>query len=263
MIEVKNLSLRLDHRPILQDINFSLEDGHNLIILGRSGCGKTVLIKTLMGLFRPERGTVLVDGLNVHGREYYQRPQSQNLFSMVFQNAALLDSFTVFQNVALPLYERGLDYQDTLEKVRQCLAVVGLEDTMKKYPANLSGGMRKRVGIARALVYSPRYIIFDEPVSGLDPITSGEVLYYIKYIITSHQATTITITHDIANLTDIGDRVLFLEDGQDRFYGTVKQLYAQADPLLRQFLASASCAGDQASSGTSASVAIPSDNSDD
>ncbi len=237
MIEVRNLQLSISGRPILADINFTLEDGHNLIILGRSGSGKTVLIKTLMGFFRPDKGSVVVDGKNVYDGKSLSAFDLEHDFAMVFQNSALLDSFTIYQNVALPLYERGeLERSEILAKVKHCLGVVGLESTMDKYPSELSGGMRKRIGIARALIYDPKYIIFDEPVSGLDPITSSEVLFYITQIIKSVRATTITITHDIRNLEAIGDQVLFLESGKTLFYGPVKEMHASDNHLLRQFL---------------------------
>lgn len=220
MIEVEHLDLNLAGKPILRDVSFRLEDGQNLIIIGRSGSGKTVLIKTLMGIFRPDSGTVRVDGVDVFNDEDYSESEIRRSFAMVFQNAALLDSYNVFQNVALPLYERGkLDYPAILEKVSQSLAVVGLEDIMEKYPSELSGGMRKRVGIARALVYDPRYIIFDEPMSGLDPITSAEILYYITHIIGSLNVTTITITHATRNLAAAGDQVLFMEEGDCSIMG--------------------------------------------
>jgi phospholipid/cholesterol/gamma-HCH transport system ATP-binding protein len=237
VIEVKNLQLSIGRRLILQDINFTLEEEQNLIILGRSGSGKTVLIKSLMGFYTPDQGIVRVDGADVYSGKNHTQSDHKHDFAMVFQNAALLDSFTVFQNVALPLYERGeKDYASVLDKVKRSLAVVGLEETLEKYPSELSGGMRKRVGIARALIYEPRYMIFDEPVSGLDPITSSEVLYYITQIIRSVQATTITITHDIRNLGDIGDRVLFLEDGRSLYYGPLKDMYKEEHPLIRKFL---------------------------
>ncbi len=240
MIAVKNLCLNLSGRPILQDISFRLEERQNLIILGRSGSGKTVLIKTLMGLNPPESGQVNVDGKDIYADTNPSHANQEHDFAMVFQNAALLDSFTVFQNVALPLYERGeKDYNKVLEKVRQSLAVVGLESTLEKYPAELSGGMRKRVGIARALVYEPRYIIFDEPVSGLDPITSTEVLYYITQIIRSERAITITITHDLRNLENLGDRILFLEDGKALFFGSPREMQGSNLPVLQGFLAAA------------------------
>jgi phospholipid/cholesterol/gamma-HCH transport system ATP-binding protein len=156
---------------------------------------------------------------------------------MVFQSSALLDSYTVFQNVALPLYEREeLDYEAIREKVGRSLDVVGLKNIMDKYPAELSGGMRKRVGIARALVYDPRYIIFDEPVSGLDPITAGEIIYYITQIIASERATTITITHDTRDLEAIGDQVLFLDEGRVLYYGPLAVLRQAEEPLIRHYL---------------------------
>ena len=168
MIEVKNLYLSLNGQPVLQNINFVLEDGNNMIILGRSGAGKTVLIKTLMGFFPPDKGSVIVDGVDVYRDKDFHNSRLKHSFAMVFQNAALLDSFTVSQNVALSLYERGeMDLSAIREKVKQSLAVVGLEFAENKYPSELSGGMLKRVGIARALAYEPRYIIFDEPISGL------------------------------------------------------------------------------------------------
>lgn len=237
MIEVDNLCLSLGGQVLLQDVGFRLEDGQNLIIVGRSGSGKTVLIKTLMGLFHPDGGTVRVDGGDVFDAVSHLSFNVRQDFAMVFQNSALLDSYTVFQNVALPLYERGeLEHDAIREKVAQSLAVVGLEDIMDKHPAELSGGMRKRVGIARALVYDPRYIIFDEPVSGLDPITAAEIIYYITRIISSGRATTITITHDTRDLEAIGDQVLFLDEGRVLHYGPLAQLWQTGDPLIRQFL---------------------------
>jgi len=156
---------------------------------------------------------------------------------MVFQNAALLDSFTVFQNVALSLYERGeMDLSEIKEKVRKSLALVGLESAENKYPSELSGGMLKRVGIARALTYEPSYIIFDEPISGLDPITASEILFYITQIIRKGEVTTITITHDISNIHQLGDRVLFLEQGRQLYYGDLEGLYTSKDPIIQKFL---------------------------
>ncbi|MDI9529963.1 MAG: ATP-binding cassette domain-containing protein [Candidatus Cloacimonadota bacterium] len=237
MIKADSLCLSLGGRPVLKDISFTLEDTDNLIILGRSGSGKTVLIKTLMGLHVPDSGTVTVDGRDVYAARNLSNAELKHEFAMVFQNAALLDSFTVFQNVALPLFERGeKDYARALDRATRCLAIVGLEDTLDKFPSELSGGMKKRVGIARALVYEPRYIIFDEPVSGLDPITAKEVLYYITQIIRSARATTITITHDIRNLEEIGNMVLFLEAGNCLYYGPVAELHSHKDSFIQGFL---------------------------
>jgi phospholipid/cholesterol/gamma-HCH transport system ATP-binding protein len=237
VIEVKNLSLSFDNQPILRDISFQLENGQNLVIIGRSGSGKTVLIKTMMGIFQPDFGWVRVDGSEVVCGGTRTNTDVCHSFAMVFQNSALLDSYTVFQNVALPLYERGeMDFETIQKKVSESLAVVGLEGIENKFPADLSGGMRKRVGIARALVYEPRYIIFDEPTSGLDPITAAEVLFYITQIINSGKATTITITHDTRDLQNIGDQMLFLEKGELRYFGPLNQVHQSQDPLMRQFL---------------------------
>lgn len=237
MIAVDNLHLSLAGQTILEDVSFRLEDGHHLIIVGRSGSGKTILSKTILGFFAPDGGSVKVDGVDVHAEDDYADTFIRRSFAMVFQSSALLDSYTVFQNVALPLYERGeLDYLAIRERVGHCLAMVGLDQMTEKYPSELSGGMLKRVGIARALVYDPRYIIFDEPVSGLDPITSAEIIDYLRQIISSMQVTAITITHDMGNLQDLGDQVLFLEQGRGLYFGPLAGIYSATDPLIRQFL---------------------------
>jgi len=236
VISVTGLSLALGDRPILQNLSFELPDGHNLIILGRSGSGKSVLSKTLMGFVRPSEGSVYIDGRDIYASPDTDGDDSGEQFAIVFQNAALLDSLSVFQNVALPLYTRGeKDTHKVHLQVEQALAEVGLADTMQKFPSELSGGMRKRVGIARALVYNPKYIVFDEPVSGLDPITADEVLYYINHIVTSKAATTITITHEVRDLERVGDMVLFLESGRAQYFGTLSDLTKHKDPLIRQF----------------------------
>lgn len=194
-----------------------------------------------MGFYYPTAGSVAVDSNDVYGCE----ASTANLvdkFAMVFQNAALLDSFTVAQNVALPLYYstgsnlRGEPSREVLDKVRHVLDIVGLHDSLDKYPAELSGGMRKRVGIARALVSDPEYLVFDEPLSGLDPVTAGELLYYITQVIRSGAIKAITITHDMRDLRKIGDQVLFLEEGKQVFYGDLVSLYKCEDPLVKQFL---------------------------
>ncbi len=236
MISVENLNISLDGKLILSDISFELKDQNNLIILGRSGSGKTVLSKTLMGFFPPETGKVIIDNVDIYANSNLLNNADKSQFAIVFQNAALLDSMSVFQNVALPLYTRGEKNLDKIrEKVRQALFEVGLEDAVDKFPAQLSGGMRKRVGIARALVYEPRYIVFDEPVSGLDPITADEVIYYINRIVESQTATTITITHDVRDLQRVGDTVLFLESGQALYYGHLDDLSKESLPLIRDF----------------------------
>ena len=237
MIEVSRLSVSLGDQNILDNINFVLPDTHNLAILGRSGSGKTVLIKTLLGIYTPDSGDVIIDGINVHSALPVERKALKKRFAMVFQNAALLDSFTVMQNVALPLYERGeTDCEAIRERVVNCLKTVGLEQTLELYPSQLSGGMRKRIGIARALVYEPDYIVFDEPVSGLDPITAGEIIYYISQIADTAQATLITITHEVRNLEQICNHLLFLDSGKLLFYGSLEELKSSSNDFIRKYM---------------------------
>lgn len=238
MIKVDKLTIGFFGKVVLKDISFELPDRQNLVILGKSGSGKTVLIKSLLGINRPESGSILLDGVDIHRAEDDQVHTAKARFAMVFQNAALLDSFTIYQNVALPLYERGqLSEQDIEEKVDFCLDKVGLGHTKNMVPSELSGGMRKRIGIARALVYDPQYIIFDEPISGLDPITAKEIVYYIAQIASERKVSVITITHDIRDLDQIADLVLFINEGEVRFFGRIGELWQSQDPLIRDFLA--------------------------
>ncbi|MCK9556997.1 MAG: ATP-binding cassette domain-containing protein [Candidatus Cloacimonetes bacterium] len=236
MIAVKELRISLGGREILQGIDFVLPFGENLVILGKSGSGKTVLIKSLLGIYPPDAGSVIIDGIDIYNCSKEELNSIKKRFAMVFQHAALLDSFTVFQNVALPLYERGEKDENYIrQRVQACLQLVGLEHTLKLYPAELSGGMRKRIGIARALVYKPDYLIFDEPVSGLDPITANETLYYMTQIIKNNTATMITITHDISTIDQLGQKVLFIHNGEQIYYDSYKNLMSSDNSIIRKY----------------------------
>lgn len=230
------MRLSLAGQEILKGIDFVLPFSENLVILGRSGSGKTVLIKSLLGIYPPDEGSIIVDGCDLYDCTKAELDELKRRFAMVFQHAALLDSFTIYQNVALPLYERGeKDEEHIMARVSACLQLVGLEDTQDKYPAELSGGMRKRIGIARALVYQPDYLIFDEPTSGLDPITAAETLYYMTQIIKNNTATVITITHDIAIIPQLGQKVLFIDGGRQIYYGSYQGLMKSDNALIRQY----------------------------
>jgi len=236
VIAVKGLKISLAGRVILKQINFVLPFKENLVIIGKSGSGKTVLIKSLLGIYPPDEGSVLIDGIDLYNCDQEELASVKSRFAMVFQHAALLDSFTVYQNVALPLYERGETNEDfILHRVLECLNLVGLEHTLKLYPAELSGGMRKRIGIARALVYQPDYLIFDEPVSGLDPITADETLYYMTQIIKNNSATMITITHDISTIGQLGEKVLFINNGEQLCFDSYKNLLNSNNPTILKY----------------------------
>ncbi len=236
MIDVKDLDLSLSGKPVLEGISFTLEGRSPLAILGKSGSGKTVLIKTILGLFIPDGGFITIDGIDML-KDSAETFNIRNKCAMVFQNSALLDSFTIFQNVSLPLYERReLDESQIRHKTMETLAIVGLDHVARQYPAELSGGMRKRVGIARALVYDPEYIIFDEPVSGLDPITRHEIMTYMKGIIETRLRTVITITHDISDLSSICERVIYISSGRLIFNGLYSELVTIDHEEIRRFL---------------------------
>lgn len=236
MIAVKGLKISLAGSEILKRIDFVLPFGENLVILGKSGSGKTVLIKSLLGIYPPDEGSIVIDGIDIYDCSKEELNSIKKRFAMVFQHAALLDSFSVYQNVALPLYERGEKNESVImQRVSECLRLVGLEHTMKQYPAELSGGMRKRIGIARALVYQPDYLIFDEPVSGLDPITADETLYYMTQIIKNNSATMITITHDISTIGKLGQKVLFINNGEQLCYDNYSNLVNSDNDIIRRY----------------------------
>lgn len=237
MIEFQEVSVKLDNRQILNQISFVLESNENLVILGRSGSGKTVLTKTLLGIYPPSKGRIMVDGLDIGNQERKDNQALKEKFAMVFQNAALLDSFTVYQNISLPLFERRYGTEEEIRsRVDQCLEIVGLAETKSLYPAELSGGMKKRIGIARALAYNPQYIIFDEPVSGLDPMTSAEVLYYIAKIAQDRDVTVITVTHNLKDLHKISDKLLFIDNGKLLYYGNLTDIGKTDNSMMREFL---------------------------
>lgn len=231
---------------VLRDINLSVRRGETLAIIGESGCGKTVLLKTLIGLVKPTEGTVHFDGQNLSELNEHQLTEQRTRYGFVFQNAALFDSMTVGENVLFPLKQhRSMRPAEMQEKMLQGLAEVGLPDSVvPKKPAELSGGMRKRVGLARALILGPELMLFDEPTTGLDPIMSDVINELILTTREAHRVTSVLVTHDMRSACKVADRVMMLypltrlrpEEPQVLFDGTPDELDRCKDRRVRQFV---------------------------
>jgi phospholipid/cholesterol/gamma-HCH transport system ATP-binding protein len=236
MIEFIDVTLTLNRKTILSSISVSIPDTDKTVLIGKSGCGKTMLIKTLEGLYRPDSGRIIIDGeeLNVHGL-HKRNPLLQKI-AMLFQNAAMLDSFTVYQNVALPLFEKHeLPPEAITKAVQEVLEFVSLWQSKDLFPSELSGGMRKRIGLARALVTNPKYLILDEPTTGLDPITAGEVVSFLKLVIKDKQVIPITITHDPFCINELGSHIIIMNEGKVLYQGNKQAIAAMPDSAIRRF----------------------------
>lgn len=237
MIEVRDLMKSFGSQPVLEDVSFRIEDGTSVAIIGRSGGGKSVLLKHIIGLLQPDAGAVLVDGENIVGMNERQLLRVREKFGMVFQGAALFDSMTVAENVAFPL-ERKQQYTagEITRRVAAALEMVDLPGTQDKKPAELSGGMRKRVGLARAIVYEPRIVLYDEPTTGLDPIVSDSIDKLIMRVRDQLKVTSIVVTHDMRSARRVGNHVLMLHDRKIYANCTPENLFASTDPIVRQFI---------------------------
>ncbi len=253
MIEIKNLHKSFGSKKVLNGITLTIPDGVTYCIIGRSGCGKSVLIKNIVGLLEPDQGEVIIDGLNIHNLDRKELFKVREKFGFVFQGSALFDSYSVYENVVISLYERGIRDENILkEEAIRVLSAVGLlpdptevgesafENEWKilrdKMPSDLSGGMKKRVGVARALVGKPSYIFYDEPTTGLDPITSEQVDNLIADLAKKLSITSVIITHDLFSVFKIANFVALIEDGGLHFNGEVEQLRYSNDPIVIEFL---------------------------
>ncbi len=238
MIAIKNLYKRFDNRWITQGVTLDIPEHTMTCIVGKSGEGKSVLLKQIMGLIKPTSGSIFIDGTDITKLDEDHKEDVLKRCGYVFQFAALLDSLTIYQNVALPLTESGTHYEsDTiLSLVKEKLALVNLEpDILDKYPSELSGGMRKRVGLARALVNSPSIILYDEPTTGLDPI-NARIVHELMY--TRQQkgdVTSIVVSHD-TEIFKYADYVALLHDGQIKFFGEAKTIWESDNPFIYQFI---------------------------
>jgi len=237
MIEVRDLSKSFGAQSVLDGVNLTIESGERVVIIGRSGGGKSVLLKHLIGLTRPNSGDVLVDGQNLVSMNERQLLEVRKKFGMLFQSAALFDSMSVAGNVGFPLIrERKWSKAEVEKKVAEALAMVDLDGTQSKKPAELSGGMRKRVGLARAIVYRPEIILYDEPTTGLDPIAADSIDKLIVRISDVLKTTAIAVTHDMRSAGRIGRRIMMLHEGRIYISATPEALFRSADPIINRFV---------------------------
>ena len=235
MIRLEHLAKAFGAKPVLRDLSLEVPDGRNTVIIGYSGTGKSVTLKLIVGLLEPDAGRVEVDGEVVHEMDRERLAALRGEIGSVFQFAALFDSMTVAENIRMGLVRRGHDEREIRARVTESLAVVELAGTEAKYPAELSGGMRKRVGIARAIALRPRYILYDEPTTGLDPVTSA-VMDQLMIRTRDLGVTGLVVTHDMRTAFTVGDRIAMLYEGAIRQVGSVEEIRATGDPVVRQFI---------------------------
>ena len=237
MIELQDLHKRLGTQEVLRGVNLAITRGQTCVVLGRSGCGKSVLLKHLIGLLQPTSGQVLIEGENISSLPERALLQVRRKVGMLFQSGALFDSMTVEQNLAFPLQEQGIrDSKVIDERVHEALDMVELLGSEKKMPEKLSGGMRKRVGLARTIVGRPACILYDEPTTGLDPITSDSINHLIRRLQRRLTVTSVVVTHDLKTAYHCADHVVMLHEGQVYFSGTIDELNASTDPVITDFI---------------------------
>jgi phospholipid/cholesterol/gamma-HCH transport system ATP-binding protein len=237
MIEVLNVFKSFGSETVLSDISVTFDQGKTNLIIGRSGSGKTVLLKSIVGLHDIDRGEIYFDGRDFIKMNEYEKQDLRKEMGMLFQGSALFDSLTVEENIIFPLeMYTDMDYEEKLERVNACLKMVDLENVNKLYPAELSGGMKKRVGIARAIVQFPKYLFCDEPNSGLDPITTLIIDNLISKITHELNITAIRNTHDMNSVMEIGEKVIFIHEGYKCWEGTKDDILNSSDQYLNDFV---------------------------
>lgn len=237
MVEVKHIVKSFEGRTVLNDINALFEDGKTNLIIGRSGSGKTVLVKNIIGLMQPDSGEILYDGRNLTSMSKRELKQLRREMGMLFQGSALFDSMTVLENVMFPLDMFSKDsYKERMKRAMFCLDRVNLQEAEQLYPSEISGGMMKRVAIARAIALQPKYLFCDEPNSGLDPKTSVLIDELIHDITAEYQMTTVINTHDMNSVMNIGDNIIFINQGIKEWQGTKDDVMASNNKALNDFL---------------------------
>ena len=236
LIEIQNLSKSFGDLHVLNDVSLNVNMGENLIVFGKSGTGKSVLLKCIVGLLQPDKGSIIINGENV--LEYSQKKMNafRKSLGFLFQGAALYDSMSVRENLEFPL-KRNFDFtqKEIDEKVIETLGLVGLAEAIDKVPSELSGGMRKRIGLARSIITEPELMLYDEPTTGLDPITAKEISVLILSLQKKFKMTSIVVTHDLLCAEIIADRAIMLNEGSAMFKGTIDEMTSSHDPFLKNF----------------------------
>jgi len=237
MIEIKELSKSFEGHQVLDHVNLTVRTSETVCIIGRSGGGKSVLLKHIIALMKPDEGTVLIDGVEITRLSGGALDALRMKFGMLFQNAALFDSMTAFENVAFPLQEHTtMTPQAALQRVHECLQLVGLEGVDDVYPSELSGGMRKRVGLARALAMNPEIILYDEPTTGIDPIMGDIINDLIIALRDRLKVTSVMVTHDMRSAYKVADRIAMLYNGAIIAIGTPEEIRNSPNPIVQQFI---------------------------
>ncbi len=237
MIEVRHLAKSFGRHPVLADVNFRIERGESVVIIGRSGGGKSVLLKHLIGLLKPDQGQVFIEGEDIVPMNERQLLRVRRKFGMLFQGAALFDSMTVAENVAFAFRrDRSLTDAEVSRRVAELLEMVDLPGIENKKPSELSGGMKKRVGLARAIIYQPAVLLYDEPTTGLDPIVSDSIDQLIIRVRDRLKSTSVVVTHDMRSARRLGQRILMLHNQRIHVTGTPEEIFNSQDPIVRQFV---------------------------
>lgn len=237
MIEIRDLKKKFGDNVVLDGVNLTIEKGITLVIIGRSGCGKSVLLKHIIGLLKPDEGEVIIEGQNITDMSEKNIYEIRKKFGFLFQGAALFDSMSVAENVGLGLKENTmLGTVQIADIVKEKLNLVGLPGIENMKPSDLSGGMKKRVSLARSLATNPEYILYDEPTTGLDPVMSDQIDELIKDLSQKLRVTSVVVTHDIFSVYDVADEVAMMHKGKIYFRGTPRELTETKDSLIRDFL---------------------------
>jgi phospholipid/cholesterol/gamma-HCH transport system ATP-binding protein len=237
MIEVRNLEKSFGSHKILDGVNFSIDKGESVVIIGRSGGGKSVLLKHLIALLKPDEGEVLIEGENIVPMNERELLRVRRKFGMLFQGAALFDSMTVAENISFAFRrDRSLPEEEIAKRVAHVLDMVDLPGIEEKNPSELSGGMRKRVGLARAIVYQPQIVLYDEPTTGLDPMASDSIDKLILRVRDRLDVTSVVVTHDMRSARRLGQRIMMLHEKRIYATGTADEIFDSKDPIVRQFV---------------------------